>query len=590
MSKSKKKSIIIISAILVIVVLITGVFGVMVKNRKAVKVAPVASMSDGGWYSDSEIADYGTVTTNMNQDIYYDESLTVTKVYVQAGDTVEIGDPLIAYDMTLPKLELEMKQMQIEGIGLNILNVQAELAQLRATTPVASNKDAEEGAQRIQAAARTGDTLKVVRAAVYRELASWQEQGTTEASPYSAARTIAAADDGMENPTGVEKPGNPENPGEGEDPDTPEEPQKPSIGEPFPEELLDEEIHESITPDTKHYNEDGEGTLEKPYRFLCAPGVKINSAFMQKILENKLVCIFDLVDNKEKPTLILYSWMLDGHDGMVVKPVEPEKPEDPNEPEEPDSPVIEDPVVPQGPTYEELQKEIREKEQQLKDLDLDKRTAELELKTLQNKVDNGIVNSTVKGTVKSVVDEETARLGNTPMISVTGEEGFYITGRVAETALDKLEKGMTATVTSWESGMTYEASVTGVSSSPLSGNYYGNNENMSYYPFTLVIKGDAELRSGEGVNLQIDGMTSMTSDELYLSQMFVREEGNQYYVYKKGENGRLTKQYVEVGKIIYGSMEIVSGLTMEDEIAFPYGRDVKEGAKTESAESLYEYY
>ena len=40
---------------------------------------------------------------------------------------------------------------------------------------------------------------------------------------------------------------------------------------------------------------------------------------------------------------------------------------------------------------------------------------------------------------------------------------------------------------------------------------------------------------------------------------------------------------------MYGSIEIVSGLTMEDEIAFPYGRNVKEGAKTKTVESLYDY-
>ena len=28
---------------------------------------------------------------------------------------------------------------------------------------------------------------------------------------------------------------------------------------------------------------------------------------------------------------------------------------------------------------------------------------------------------------------------------------------------------------------------------------------------------------------------------------------------------------------------------MEDEIAFPYGRNVKEGAKTKTVESLYDY-
>ena len=32
---------------------------------------------------------------------------------------------------------------------------------------------------------------------------------------------------------------------------------------------------------------------------------------------------------------------------------------------------------------------------------------------------------------------------------------------------------------------------------------------------------------------------------------------------------------------MYNSLEITSGLTMDDLITFPYGRDVKEGAKTQ---------
>ena len=47
---------------------------------------------------------------------------------------------------------------------------------------------------------------------------------------------------------------------------------------------------------------------------------------------------------------------------------------------------------------------------------------------MKKKVDNAIVTSTVEGTVKSVTDEETARLENTPIISVVGEDGFYVTG------------------------------------------------------------------------------------------------------------------------------------------------------------------
>lgn len=50
-------------------------------------------------------------------------------------------------------------------------------------------------------------------------------------------------------------------------------------------------------------------------------------------------------------------------------------------------------------------------------------------------MDDGLIKSTVNGTVKSVTDEETAKLENKPLISVIGEEGYYITGYVAETAL-----------------------------------------------------------------------------------------------------------------------------------------------------------
>ena len=143
-----------------------------------------------------------------------------------------------------------------------------------------------------------------------------------------------------------------------------------------------------------------------------------------------------------------------------------------------------------------------------------------------------------------------------------------MTGRVAETAFDKIKEGMTVTVTSWTSGMTYEATISGVSSSPLTGYSDGNNENLSYYPFTAVIHGDAELSNGDGVDLSIDDLSSQDEDEIYLEQMFVREDGNQYYVYKKGDNGKLKKQYVEVGKNVSGSLEIVSGLSWMTRLHF----------------------
>lgn len=138
MEKNKKKILIGSVSGVAAAVLLTGIIVAAVQGSgKAVKVAPVSNMNSGGWSSGSEISDYGTVTTNMNQDIYYDDSLTVKEVYVKAGDTVKIGDRLVAYDTTLATMEKEMKQMEIEGIALNRKNIEAELKQLRGTKAVA---------------------------------------------------------------------------------------------------------------------------------------------------------------------------------------------------------------------------------------------------------------------------------------------------------------------------------------------------------------------------------------------------------------------------------------------------------------------
>ncbi|MFR0790059.1 MAG: hypothetical protein ACLSHW_04980 [Lachnospiraceae bacterium] len=49
---------------------------------------------------------------------------------------------------------------------------------------------------------------------------------------------------------------------------------------------------------------------------------------------------------------------------------------------------------------------------------------------------------------------------------------------------------------------------------------------------------------------------------------------------------------VQVGGIQYGSSyQITGGLSMDDKITFPYGKDVREGAKTEEGtlDDLYNY-
>ena len=298
--KRNKKKILQIGIALVVCVCFIGggTLFAMKKSEKAVKVAPVASMSNGGWYSESDIYDYAKVQAGASQDIYHDDTLTIKEIYVKSGDTVKIGDRLVAYDTTLAGLEQEMKQMEIQGIELNIQNQKAELEQLKNAKIVASVERSQDELRKM--------TAKGTRPGIIRTADTKKNEG--------------------------ENPDTSENPEQPETPENPEGPEKPSIGKPFPEELKDKIIYKEITKDAAPYNEDGDGTKEKPYRYLCAPGATVNAEFMLKMLEERAVCIFDVVDQEKEPTLLLYSWTLDGKTGQVIKPENPEQPETPEEP------------------------------------------------------------------------------------------------------------------------------------------------------------------------------------------------------------------------------------------------------------------
>ena len=79
------------------------------------------------------------------------------------------------------------------------------------------------------------------------------------------------------------------------------------------------------------------------------------------------------------------------------------------------------------------------------------------------------------------------------------------------------------------------------------------------------------------------------SGAITLEKAFVRSEEGQYYVMKEDEKGKLTKQPVQIARIVNGAYELAGGLTYEDKIAFPYGRQVTEGANCQDGtmEDLY---
>ena len=135
----------------------------------------------------------------------------------------------------------------------------------------------------------------------------------------------------------------------------------------------------------------------------------------------------------------------------------------------------------------------------------------------------------------------------------------------------------------YESGNNVMATITEIGDTPADYYSYGmENPNNSYYPITAAVEDqEVELTVGEWCDVTLmSSSDGAESQAIYLPLMYVRSDDGGSYVMLADENNRLKKQYVRTGKTLWGSsIEIKSGVSLEDRVAFPYGKSVREGAR-----------
>lgn len=243
-----------------------------------------------------------------------------------------------------------------------------------------------------------------------------------------------------------------------------------------------------------------------------------------------------------------------------------------------------------GGTAAEIQQQIKDKEKEIRGYQLDMKEANLEIKDIQKKLNNQTIKSTLNGVVKTVGDPEKESNDGKPLIQVVSSEGLYVQGTVSESQMNKLKVGATLSGYSYDNGVSFTAEVREIS--PYPSNNGQDGANASSYPFTAYIADASGLSNNSWAELTLLDEGDGQGQGIYLEKPFVRTENGQYYVMKDDGTGHLTKQIVQVGGIQYGSSyQITGGLSMDDKITFPYGKDVREGAKTEEGtlDDLYNY-
>ena len=210
---------------------------------------------------------------------------------------------------------------------------------------------------------------------------------------------------------------------------------------------------------------------------------------------------------------------------------------------------------------------------------------------MNQELNDGVVYAEMAGTITSVLSEDDARSLGEPVIKLAGGGGYQVQGTVNELDYDSVYVGQSVEVTSWESGQTFRGTVLEISDVPTDSAmvYGGGNMNVSYYPFLVRIEGEANLREYETLELKLETEHEQT-DAFYLEQPFILQENGNNYVYVANEDGQLEKRKLTTGITLWGSsVQVLDGLTLEDNIAFPYGKNAREGAKAKLA-TLDELY
>lgn len=256
-----------------------------------------------------------------------------------------------------------------------------------------------------------------------------------------------------------------------------------------------------------------------------------------------------------------------------------------------DNPGVGDDGEPSG-TPVSREDAIKYQKSKIASLKLDLQESDIKISQLEKKADKKLISSKLDGTVTYVNGVSGETTDGKALIKVKSSDGFYVVGSVSELMLDDIKEGTKLNCTSYTSG-SFEAEVMDVSEYPVTGSsFYGSsNPNVSYYAFTAVVTDKSlQLEDQDWVTINYEASTSEGS--MVIQKAFVRSDNGSNYVYKD-DNGVLKKQEISVGATVDSGYDVIvkGGISADDLIAFPYGKDVKEGAKTKEVtlDDMYGY-
>lgn len=552
-------------------------------STNKIDVNSVSTLNTGYW--DNPSTSTGLVSNSDRQSVLYDASKTITQVFVQEGQQVNSGDPLLSYDLTTLQSAVDTSQLDVEKAQNAISLAEHELKKLLNTTPIPDVVE-EPGIQDHTPAPLPGVPEKNGNGLYpYILSLSQAEKNFTAYKIYYTSTTSEAPEKGPHEKASLWKE---------------EREMKESNNTCWywiEYTYTDGSTNAYDPKDVVEYYSDKQqipnkeiflaGTKQNPYVFKLSEnqGFVYGKLFLDNANLNQYLR-FDVYTNDgdidsswlvrcDKFTTIqsinegdMYSVISHTKEEQKYVEVEQKPSQD----------------LSSGYTEIELAKAIRDKKQELKTLDLGLKKAQLSLSENKALLNDGVIRAKRSGIVRNIKKTSDSLQDGNTFLEVAGGQGTYIKGSISELMLNQIKVGDTISAYCWTSGETFDAKIQSIDTVPSSNsNYNGSgNPNVSYYEFEAYAKDASKIQAGEYLELTFNSAGDTTSS-IWLSKAYVKQEGNKYYVLKD-VHGKLKKQYVTVGKIVWGdTMEIKDGLSDTDYIAFAYSKNAKEGVKTQKS-------
>ena len=526
--KKRRKPILISGAVVLAAAIGCGIWYYLGHNSsEPVYVYPFEYVGMTEYWGDTQES-YGPVTTDKIQTVFLAENQTVTEVLVQPGDRVKKGDLLMTLDTTLSDLAMERKRLEVEKLKLQLQDAKEQLRQISMMKPMIlpdfTPEEKPEEEENLGSTVNPGNP-QIGDSAAY-----------DGSSPDKAILCwINSAD---------------------------------SINDSLLEQVRQKAEDLWNRNEEAKYNASGDGEEgeEKP-------------PYQAQTMTKFYVVIKSTEGNRQLASKTVWQGLeVSGQNAFSFRFCDAVIPDytlgDLSQEEE--LPEID---FGSGFTAAQIAEMRAEQEKKIKDLEFQVKMAEANYQIAQTESNDGKIYAQIDGEVVSVLSEEEARMQMQPVMKVSGGGGFYVEGFVSELEKDRMYIGMEVTVNDWNTGMTYTGTVASLGDFPNAEGYWNGmgNPTASYYPFNVFVDGSADLQAGRYVSVMYS--TSTGENGIYLQKPFLRTENGKSYVYIMGEDGRLEQRFVTTGKDLYGSYtEILAGLTAEDLVAFPYGKNVKDGA------------